>query len=97
MIEKAGYDPDTSVVKIPRKTLFQELRQQDVIDGSMSPKGCTTWVKNLNSLDPMKFLSSFKHTGSGRCWLWIGKDADPTDKPKDLNIFEPDNDDRFPF
>ena len=97
LIEKSGYDPDTTVVKIPRKTLFQELRTQDVIDGSMSPKGCTTWIKNLNSLDPMKNLSSHKHTGAARCWMWIGDDADPTDKPKDLSIFEPDTDSKFPF
>ncbi len=94
LIENGGHDPDTSVVKIQRKVLFQELRKQDIIDGSMSPKGCTTWIKNLNSLDPMRNLSSHKHTGAGRCWLWVGKDADPESKPRNLNIF--DSDDNVP-
>ena len=96
LISNSGHEPSTAVVKIPRKTLFQELRKQDVIDGSMSPKGCTTWIKNLNSLDPMKGITSFKHTGSGRCWLWVGEKADPQQPPVNLDQFGI-TDDSAPF
>ena len=87
LIRNKGHDPETSVIRIPRKILFQELRQQDVIDGTMSPKGCTTWIKNLNSLEPMKGITQAKHTGAGRCWLWVGEHADPDQRPKDLDEF----------
>jgi hypothetical protein len=92
LIIKNGHDPDFSVVKIPKKILFQELRFQDIIDGTMSPKGCTTWIKNLQTLEPMKYMSPFKHTGVGRCWLWMGENADPNEKPKTLDDFSLNND-----
>ena len=87
LISKNGHDPDTCLVRIPRRVLFKELREQDVIDGTMSPKGCTTWVKNLGSLEPMRGVTSSKHTGSGRCWLWMGEQADPQQTPKNLDDF----------
>ena len=76
LITRRGLDPDKDSIRIPRSTLYQELREQDVIDNTMSPKGCTTWVRNMMTLDPMKSLGVCKHTGKGRTWLWTGKDHD---------------------
>jgi hypothetical protein len=75
LIERRGLDPDRDCVRIQRSTLYQELRDQDVIDNSMSPKGCTTWVRNMMTLDPMKSFGVCKHTGRGRSWIWTGKDC----------------------
>jgi hypothetical protein len=88
LIERRGCDPRRDSVRIQRRTLYQELRAQDVIDNTMSPKGCTTWIKNMMTLDPMSFLCDSKHTGRGRSWLWVGQDCDAETKHKDLPLHD---------
>ena len=95
MIERKGLDPRRDAVRIQRRTLYQELQTQDVIDNTMSPKGCTTWIKNMMTLDPMKPLCDSKHTGKGRSWLWIGDDHDGIANHRDLPMHDFTGDEGF--
>jgi hypothetical protein len=76
LIRRRGLDPNKDCVRIRRSILYKELREQDVIDNTMSPKGCTTWIRNMMTLEPMKSLGVCKHTGKGRTWQWTGEDYD---------------------
>tara|TARA_R110002110_G_scaffold41594_15_gene131815 strand:- start:7609 stop:10029 length:2421 start_codon:yes stop_codon:yes gene_type:complete len=95
LLERRGCDPLKDAVRIQRRTLYQELQAQDVIDNTMSPKGCTTWIKNMMTLDPMKPLCDSKHTGRGRSWLWVGDEHDGSANHKDLPMH--DFDENSPF
>jgi len=72
LIRRRGYSPITDAVRMPKKILVNELRDQDVIDNSMSPKGCTTWIKNMMTLEPLEELKLDRRHGKSRCWVWYG-------------------------
>ena len=81
LLVENNHDPKTCSVKIPRAMLYNELKKEDIIDNAMRPKGCTTWIKNMATLSPMRCLTTHKKHGNARCWLWLGENADPDLKP----------------